>query len=178
MRSGVIRLQFTVGERAPLIAVLCFALLVFSAGCSPYSFSGGRTALVPSVHVPQLENETAEFGLAEAITQGVIDGFIEDNQIKVVGADMAEAILTGRVVDYRRKAYTFDEDDAVTEYIVEIWVTADLSRQGEAAEPIWSTERMRGFGIFDANSEDEQQGQERAIAKIAEDLLNMTIKSW
>jgi len=156
----------------------CCAVAIAALGCSPYSFSGGKTALVQSAHVPQFENETAEFGLGEALTQGIIEGFIEDNQIKIVSADDAEAILTGRVVEYRRKAYTFDETDRVTEYIVEIWVTADLSKKGEPPETIWQAERLRGFGIYDADEEDEQAGQERAIAKIAEDLLNKTIKSW
>jgi len=154
------------------------ALAIAVYGCSPYSFSGGRTALVQSAHVPQFENETAEFGLGEALTQGIIEGFIEDNQIKIVSADNAEAILSGRIVEYRRKAYTFDETDRVTEYIVEIWVTADLTKKGEPPETIWQAERLRGFGIYDADEEDEQAGQERAIVKITEDLLNKTIKSW
>lgn len=157
-------------------AGLCLCL--GAAGCAPYSFSGGRTALVNSAFVPQFENETAEFGLGEGLTQGIIDGFIEDNQIKIVPEDRAEALLAGRIVDYRRKAYTFDESDQVTEYIVEIWVTADLTRQGETDETVWRVERLRGFGIYNAASEDEAKGQEKAIANIAEELLNRTIKSW
>lgn len=158
------------------LAGLCLLLAV--VGCSPYSFSGGRTALVNSVFVPQFENETAEFGLGEELTQGIIDGFIEDNQIKIVNEDQAEAVLTGRIVDYRRKAYTFDESDQVTEYIAEIWVTADLIRQGATEEAVWRVERLRGFGIYNATSEDEEMGQVKAIAKITEELLNRTIKSW
>lgn len=157
-------------------AGLC--LLLCASGCSPYSFSGGRTALVNTAFVPQFENETAEFGLGEELTRGVIDGFIEDNQIKIVPEDQAEAVLTGRIVDYRRKAYTFDESDQVTEYIAEIWVTADLTRHGATDETVWRVERLRGFGIYDAVSEDEAAGQKKAIAKIAEELLNRTIKSW
>ncbi|MEW5701119.1 MAG: LptE family protein [Candidatus Zixiibacteriota bacterium] len=146
-------------------------------GCAPYSFSGGRTALVASITVPIFENQTPEFGLAEDLTQGIINGFVEDNQVKVVDASAAEAILTGRIVDYKRRAYTFDATDRVSEYIVEIWVTADLTKKGEET-PVWAVERMRGFGPYKADSEDEQKGQERAIAKLAEDLLNRTIKSW
>jgi hypothetical protein len=156
--------------------LLCL-IATWLSGCAPYSFSGGRTALVASVAVPMFENQTAEFGLAEDLTKGIIDGFVEDNQIKVLGADAAEAVLTGRIVDYKRRAYTFDATDRVSEYIVEIWVTADLTKKG-AAESVWAAERLRGFGSYKADSEDEQKGQERAIAKIAEDLLNRTIKNW
>jgi hypothetical protein len=166
-------------RRGGRTAILCCVLLVLVAnGCSPYSFSGGKTALVQSAYVEQLENETAQFGLAQTLTQGIIDGFIDDNQIKIEGADRAEAILKGRIVDYRRKAYTFDEVDRVTEYIVEIWVTVDLTLTAGTKEAIWSVVRQRGFGVYNADTEDEEDGQERAIAQIAEDLLNRTIKSW
>lgn len=148
-----------------------------ASSCSPYSFSGGRTALVQSVAVLIFENRTTEFGLPETITSGIIDGFVEDNQIKVVDQSNAEAVLTGAIVEYKRHAYTFDETDRVSEYMVEIWVDAELVKQ-EGGASIWKADRMRGFGVYKADSEDEQQGQTRAIEKLAEDILNRTIKSW
>ena len=146
-------------------------------GCSPYSFSGGRTALVQSVAVPIFENRTTEFGLPETITSGIINGFIEDNQIKVLDQADAEAILTGAIVEYKRGSYTFDETDRVSEYIVEIWVDAELNKK-EGETSVWKAERMRGFGVYKADTEDEQLGQTRAIKKLSEDILNRTIKSW
>lgn len=157
--------------------MVCAVLSSSIMACSPYSFSGGRTALVHSVAVPIFENRTTEFGLPETITSGIIDGFIEDNQIKVVDQANAESILTGAIVEYQRKPYTFDETDRVTEYIVEIWVDAELvKKEGEAS--VWKAERMRGFGVYKADTEDEQLGQTRAIEKLSEDILNRTIKSW
>lgn len=157
--------------------VVAVSLTLAVGGCSPYSFSGGRTALVQSVTVPIFENRTTEFGLAETITSGIIDGFIEDNQIKVLDQSNAESILTGSIVEYKRGSYTFDETDRVTEYIVEIWVDAELKKlEGDVS--VWKAERMRGFGVYKADSEDEQAGQARAIEKLSEDILNRTIKSW
>lgn len=159
---------------SPVIAV---SLVLAVSECSPYSFSGGRTALVQSVTVPIFENRTTEFGLAETITGGIIDGFIEDNQIKVLDQSSAESILTGSIVEYKQGSYTFDETDRVTEYIVEIWVDAELKKlEGDVG--VWKAERMRGFGVYKADSEDEQAGQARAIEKLSEDILNRTIKSW
>lgn len=157
------------------MAVIAFGISI--QGCSPYSFSGGRTALVQSVSVPIFENRTTEFGLAETITSGIIDGFIEDNQIKVLDQANSESILTGAIVEYKRGSYTFDETDRVTEYIVEIWVDAELKRK-EGDVTVWKADRMRGFGVYKADTEDEQLGQSRAIEKLSEDILNRTIKSW
>jgi hypothetical protein len=148
-----------------------------AVSCTPYSFSGGRTALVQTVAVPTFENRTTEFGLPETLTRGIIDGFVNDNQIKVVDQGQAEAILSGSIADYKRRAYTFDENDRVTEYMVEIWVDASL-RKRASDEEVWTAERMRGFGVYKADTEDEQTGQKRAIDKLAEDILNRTIKSW
>ncbi len=161
-------------RRMPLI---WFLMAAWAASCTPYSFSGGRTALVQTVAVPTFENRTTEFGLPETLTRGIIDGFVNDNQIKVVDQGQAEAILSGSIADYKRRAYTFDENDRVTEYIVEIWVDASL-RKRVSDEEVWSAERMRGFGIYKADTEDQQAGQKRAIDKLAEDILNRTIKSW
>jgi len=153
---------------------LCLTAII--AACAPYSFSGGRTALVKTIAIPIFGNETAEFGLAEALTEGIINGFVEDNQVKVIDESTAEAILTGTVVDYSRKAYTFDETDQVNEYIVEIWVNAQLDRQNDSGA-VWTQPKMRGFGVYPADSA-ETVGQTRAIDKLTEDIINLTIRSW
>lgn len=151
-------------------------LLLTLAGCAPYSFSGGRTALVQSIHVPVFENETTEFGLAEQLTEGIINGFVEDNQVQILAAGTAEATLNGRITDYRRKAYTFDETDQVTEYIVEIWVDAELSKR-DGTGAVWAQQGIRGFGVYPSDG-DETEGQRLAIEKITEDIINLTIRSW
>jgi hypothetical protein len=156
---------------------LWLLVAVMAVSCAPYSFSGGRTALVQTVAVPTFENRTTEFGLPDVLTRGIIDGFVNDNQIKIVDQGQAEAILSGSIAEYKRSAYTFDQSDRVTEYIVEIWVDASLRKRG-SDEEVWSAERMRGFGVYKADTEDEQAGQKRAIDKLAEDILNRTIKSW
>ncbi len=155
---------------------IAFGLSLLIVACTPYSFSGGRTALVKTIAIPLFENETAEFGLAESLTEGIIDGFVEDNQIKVVDESTAEAILTGTVTDYSRKAYTFDETDQVNEYIVEIWVDAKLDRTNDSGA-VWTQSKMRGFGVYPADSA-ETLGQTRAIDKLTEDIINLTIRSW
>jgi hypothetical protein len=165
-----------VGRGAILSCAIAIALLLIAGACSPYSFSGGRTALVKSINVPIFENETTEFGLAEALTEGIIDGFVEDNQVQVVDATRAEASLQGRVTEYQRKAYTFDETDQVKEYIVEIYVAADLVR-ADGSGSVWTEPSIRGFGIYPADSA-ETVGQRGAIEKITEDIINRTIRSW
>lgn len=164
----------TVGVLVRNAIIACLSGIL--AACAPYSFSGGRTALVKTISIPMFGNETAEFGLAEALTEGIINGFVEDNQIKVVDQSAAEAVLNGKVTDYSRKAYTFDETDQVKEYIVEIWVAASLDRKNDSGA-VWTQPNLRGFGVYPADSA-EVLGQTRAIDKLTEDIINLTVRSW
>ena len=101
------------------------------------------------------------------------------DRLVALGAAAAPALtatLTGRVKEYKRKAYTFDDSDQVNEYMVEIWVAVGLRKKGDTIA-VWDAPNMRGFGIYSADSA-ETQGQTRAIEKITEDVINRTIKSW
>ena len=49
------------------VAIL-IGLLLLVQGCGFYSFTGASTGGLKSIAVPTFENQTAEFGLAETIT--------------------------------------------------------------------------------------------------------------
>ena len=135
---------------------------------------------------PALENQTQEFGITEALTQGIIDGFIQDNSLKVTSADQADALVTGTITGYERNPYTCDQQENVKEYIIRIYVKASVEKTRDKSK-IWEAEKLEGWGTFrivgDPNDpefqpETEETGKQRAIAKLAEDLVNRTVKSW
>jgi len=167
-----------------LIRLICILrriillLLVFGlVGCGFYSFKSGRTALVSSIGVPLFENQTAEYGLAEQLTEGITNGLIEENIIKVVDPSRAESILKGTVLTYSRSAYTFDADENVSEYLVEITIQARLVSAADETL-IWEAASIRGWGEYAAGEETEQDGQKRAIEKLTEEIINRTVKGW
>ena len=45
--------------------------------CGIYSLSGSLPSHIKSIAIPLLENQTAEFGLSEEITEGIINKFNE-----------------------------------------------------------------------------------------------------
>jgi hypothetical protein len=154
--------------------------------CGYYSFSPSVSGDVKSIAVPQFENQTQEFGLTEALTQGIIDGFINDNSLKVTSADKADAVLTGTITGYERKPFTFDQQENAKEYVIRIYVKADLEKSKDKSK-LWEAERLEGWGTFriigDPNNpeiqpETEDLGRQRAIVKLAEDIVNRTVKSW
>jgi hypothetical protein len=163
---------------------LIFAILL--SGCAHYSFSPSLTGDIKTVAVPLFDNQTEQYGITETLTQGIIDGFIQDNSLKVVSPEKADAVLLGTITEYQRQPYTYDQQENVKEYIVRIYVKAYLEKARDKNK-IWETERLEGWGTFrvagDPNDpvlqlETEEMAQQRAIAKVAEDIVNRTVKSW
>jgi len=146
------------------------------AGCGVYSFSGSMGSGIETIAVPVFENKSVEFGIAEELTSGVIDEFVSDNTLKVIPKSNADAILSGTIARYDRVAYTYDENDQVQEYKVNITVSVNLSKSDGTI--VWEEAALNAYGIYSADNETEEDGKARAIAKVAEDIVNLTIRDW
>jgi hypothetical protein len=151
------------------------AILIFSGGCAVYSFSPGGKSSIKTISVSQFENETIEYGLSDRMTDLVIDAFINDGTLKVVPPGDADAILSGILTEYERKAYTYDENNNVSQYAVEVVFNITLDKPD--GENIWQ-ERFYSEGIYDASIQTEDDGQIEAAGKLVIDIINRTTKSW
>jgi lipopolysaccharide assembly LptE-like protein len=162
-------------KRLILPSVLLMAAAL-AGGCVIYSFSPGGKSSVKTIYVPQFENKTIEVGLSGQMTDLVVDAFIRDGSIKIVEKDKAEAILFGVLSNYRREAYTYDEADNVTHYVVKVTFAVVL-KDTEKNEDIWA-ETFFSEGIYDAATESEEDGQVSAADNLVVDIINRTTKSW
>ena len=161
-----------------LLPVLCCITLL---GCGVYSFSGsGLPSHIRTVAVPLFGNQTTEYGIKEKLTDEIIDRLVKDGRLKVVGKEDADSIISGLVVEYKNLAYTYDKSENVQEYIVHIYVGVSY-QDVKNKKVIWEEERMEGWGTYDVQAdspEDEELGRERAIAKLAQDIINKTVAGW
>jgi len=76
------------------ILIISFLLL---SGCGFYSFTGSLPPHIKTISIPVFVNETAEFGVAEDITDGVTAVFIEENILKVVDTENAHSVVRGTI---------------------------------------------------------------------------------
>jgi hypothetical protein len=152
-------------------------IAVFSLGisCGVYTFSPSALGGVKSIAIPLFENQTLEGGIAEKLTDALAEGFVADNTLRVVPEGRSDSILRGSVVSYDRSAYTYDESEAVSEYIVRISVDVSFI-ESKGDKVIWE-ERLSNWGTYET-TEIEEIGQDGAIAKLVEDILNITVKGW
>ncbi len=149
-------------------------LTIFS--CGPYSFNPGGGG-AKSIAIPLFENQTTQFGVREALTDSVSFRFLRDNTLKIAPAGTADLLLSGTIVRYERLPHTFDANQQVKQYVVNIWAKASVTNQKEK-KSVWEAEELLGFGIYDALSETEEEGKSRAVAKLAEDIVNRTVRGW
>ncbi len=159
-----------------IIKIGLITLTAILAGCGIYSFSPGGKPPFESVNIPQFENKTIEYQMADRLTDAVVDAFIKDNTIKVKEASKADAILTGTLSSYRRDPYTYDKEDVVTEYAVKVSISIRVVK-ANSEDVIWE-EDFFAQGVYDAIDETEEIGQDRAVTLLTSNIMDRTTKSW
>lgn len=160
-----------------LLMLFLFCIMFSVNGCGVYSFSGSGVSGIKTIAIPLFDNQTEQYGLREDLTTNIADGFVQDNTLKVVNEKIADSILKGTITKYTRDAYTYDENENIKEYIVRIWVNASFEEKKDN-KILWKEDNLQGWGIYSAQDETEDMGKQRALAKLAEDIVNKTVKGW
>ncbi|UCE25018.1 MAG: hypothetical protein JSU74_02920 [Candidatus Zixiibacteriota bacterium] len=158
------------------LPVFSVMILLLANGCGVYTFSPKGKSDIKSVAVERFENETAEYGLEDRMTDQIIDALIADGTLKVVNREYADAYLNGILTRYERKPYGFDENDQVETYAVTMGFDILLKNPTDESE-IWK-ERMDQIGVYNIDTETEEDGQQKAIDLLIEAIINKTTKSW
>lgn len=164
--------------------VVPIVLLGFGVGACGYTTS---TALLPAhlktIAIPVFENATTEYTLEQEITQAVVERFVRDNHLKVVGEKAANAVIRGRVTGYRNSVFGFSEANRAQEYRVTITCSVlfkDLVKNRE----VWnetSLVKTANYYVVDVpgqRARTELDGRQEAISKIADEVLSRTVEGW
>jgi hypothetical protein len=155
-----------------------------TAGCGGYSFS---SSLLPShirsVAVPLPENRTNRGDLATALADSLTEAFLDDQTLKVVAEKDADSVVEGIILEYRRDPFTFDSQENVQTYRVEIVLEArfvDVRKN----KVIWEEKRLSQWDTYNFASvggqpaESEEIGIGKVLAKLTDDVVNRTLQAW
>ncbi|MBU0529540.1 hypothetical protein KKF86_07280 [bacterium] len=169
-------------------------------GCGYYSLAGSIPPHIKSIAIPLVSNQTAEFGIAEGITDNIIEVFNEENILRIVAEGNADSILRGTIISLEDAPYTFSSEEAVSEYRINI--TMEITWFDVVNDADLLKKRYSGWGAYgltgDINTDgidndgdgkideddDDEFGEPRsfatkiAIKKIAEDVVNNILTSW
>lgn len=157
-------------------ALISLSVALMCLGCGVYTMNPKGKSEIRTISIEQLENETNEFGLADRLTEFIIDAFIADGNLKVVSPDQADAILMGSLTRHERVPDAFDQNDQVETYKM-VMDFRIILQNAASGEDYWS-QTTRQEGVYDADTETEEDGQRRAGARLVEMIINRTTKSW
>lgn len=168
-------------KSARISAAAAAFLALFVLACGNYSTTSRTAKDIKSIHVPFFENQTPEPNLEITVTERIIQDLIDDNTLKVVSEDRADAILRGRITSFQNNPFSFNPDLGAEEYHVVIRVRVSLIKR-ETGDPIWADRDFSGDGSYFleqvGNANTLEDAIDEAINEITERILNLTVQDW
>ena len=169
--------------RRTLIRILAGAVLASGlAGCG-YTLSSVLPSHIKSIAIPTFANNTVEHGLADDITQAVIDGFLADKKLRLERERDADSVLRGTVLAYRNRVYAYDPNEVATQYEIVLIVQLtyrDVSRNRDLWKEneliVRTTYPVVAVGTEPAKT--EVDGRTDVIQKLRDLIVSRTIQGW
>ena len=156
---------------ASWVAILC--------GCAHYSTSATGGSGFKSVAIPLLENKSLEPEIQQALTDSLIQAFVESGGLRVVDEDRADVVIRGTIVEVREEPFTYG--GTADQYQITVFV--DLSCYDvQNKKAVWEETRLRGYGIYSATVQREEarrEGLGAAFDILTRDIVDKTqVGGW
>ncbi len=162
--------------------MIALAPVLLSLSCG-YGLSSKLNPHIKTVAVPLFENVTLEKGIEEMVTDELIDVLQENRQLTITGERSADSVILGKIIEYKQTPYSYDANEEVQEYKVEIIVRVEYDDR-KKRKTLWKEERMLGWGTYfvietaGQEVEEESDAQLRAAQMLAEDIKTKTVEGW
>jgi hypothetical protein len=167
------------GRRAWGLAVGA-ALLALVAACGPYSTKGRTAGDIKKIAVPNFSNETAQPDIEIDITSNLRNGLIQDNTLKVVAEDEADAVLEGTIVAYQNIPFTFNTELQAEQYRLVIGIEVSLFNPKDNTY-IWKDRRIDAHSDYFLETTTDRtydKALEEVYKDLVEGILNATVQEW
>jgi len=156
-------------------------IVIILCGCCGYTTRSILPTNIKSIAIPVATNETVKPGLAEQLTDSLINGFTQDRTLKVTNIDRASIILECTIKNYERspQSYTANQEVIAWKIIIE---AAVKSTDRIKSEQLWQ-DNVSISVTYDDKTEDgikvtEDQGIDKAIKKLSQEILRKVLTSW
>jgi outer membrane lipopolysaccharide assembly protein LptE/RlpB len=162
------------------------ALLAVLVACLPgcgYTVSSVLPSYIHTIAIPTLANNTVEHGLADDITQALINSFQADRRLTSERERDADTVLRGTVLSYRNRVYAYTSQEVATQYEILLAVKVSLHDQVKNRE-IWKEDALTvrtTYSVVPVGSEPaktEVDGRRDVIQKLADQIVSRTVQGW
>ena len=166
------------------IPARCLATLALAtlAACGD-SFRSPVPPHLQTVYVPTFQNETREFQLTQQVTERVISEFLNESRLQLVADEEdADLLVVGTVKSYDEEALSYDPGQAANPDVFSrrVLLTLDVRLEDQVREEtLWENASLREWGEFsEERGETREDGIQRAVDKLAEELLRHVVEEF
>lgn len=165
-------------ERSLMAVLVVFAL----AGCG-YSFRSPVPPHLETVYVPTFENETREFQLTQQMTEQVINEFLNESRLSLVGGEeAADLVVLGTITNYEEEALSYDPGQAGNPDVFSrrVLLRIDIRLEDRVRdETLWENPSLEEWGEFsEEDGETVEDGIRRALEKIGEEIMRNVVEEF
>ena len=119
-------------------------------------------------------------GLENDITRSVIDEFIFDRFLEIQTKSGSALLMTGELVDLQQYSLSYDNDDNVEEYRIEVFVNLKLYNQ-ITGKLMWAENRFMGqtdYPVSGPNAITESRALKNAVKDLSKRIVERTVEAW
>ncbi|MEO0092502.1 MAG: LPS assembly lipoprotein LptE [candidate division WOR-3 bacterium] len=151
-------------------------IFILLLSCCGYSTKTIIPSHLKTVAIPVVGNETMKPGLDGLLTDQLISDFTKDRSLRITSLDKANLILNCKITNYDRSPQSYTSAQEVL-----VWKIT-LSAYVEAEDKVENTFIYQGdvstFVTYDAQSESEDTGIDRAIKKLSQEIIRKVLATW
>ena len=175
--------------------VLCMvaAFVVTLSGCG-YTTNSLLPAELNSIHVNNFQNKinitkeisdkrsnyTYRPGLENTITREVINKFMFNNNLDIKSEKNAAMLLNGSLVDYQLIPLSYNRDENVEEFRIEIFVDMIL-KNNLTGKVMWEEKRFMGnytYSLTGPNSMTESAAIPYTVNDLTDRIIERVVEAW
>ncbi|KAA3657445.1 MAG: hypothetical protein DWQ10_13245 [Calditrichaeota bacterium] len=163
------------------LSFLSVSLAFVVTGCGYYSFSGSTLPHLKTIAIPTFQDDTAEFGVKDDLTNSLIEAFTSDNTLKIADQRNADSILTGRLLAVRDGAGAFNRSETVNE--IRVTVSVEVKFEDLQNRKIVWEDKLSQVGTYapsggSTSNTTREEAIAEAIKNITDEVLNRSISGW
>jgi hypothetical protein len=151
-------------------------LVIFILSCCGYTTRSILPTNIKSIAIPVATNETVKPGLAEALTEQLINDFTQDRTLKIDNVDRASIILDCAIKNYERSPQSYTANQEVIAWKIVLEASAKTTDRAKS-EQLWQDNVSISI-TYDDKTETEDQGIDKAIKKLSQEILRKVLTSW
>jgi len=156
-------------------------MLAGAAGpmCSHYSTSGRLPQHIKTVYIPTFENETAEFTLAQEITDAVTERFLSEANLRLGDAEGSDAQIAGKVRRYYEEAETYRQTAGIEVSGRRVTIVLEVEFIDRVDnKTLWQDRNFSRWAVYEPDKESEEEAARRVVALLADDLISSVLQQW